>query len=429
VRKLLWLAIAADAALFAGLSILRHRAFETGRFDLGNMTQAVWSTAEARPLEMTSLGGEQFTRLGAHFDPLLALLAPLWLAWPSPEALLVAQSLALALGALPVFRLARRRLPARGAFWLALAYLLLPALQWQTLADFHAVALATPLLLFAIDALDDDRLTAFAVFAGLAVLTKEHVGLAVAGLGLWYALSRRRRPGWAIAGAGVAVSAVAVLVVIPHFTPGGESAFAGRYDEPALGARDAGYALRLLLPLALTPLLAPALLVAALPELAINVLSETVTQTSIRYHYSATILAVLTAAAVVARRPRLTVAAALVATLALGPLPRLDLGIEARDRAAQAAVELVPRGAAVSASNALGAHLSARRRILSFPRLGNASWVAVADWDVAFGQGVTSDEHLAAIARLRRDPAWRRVYAREGVLVFRRESSAEGGTG
>ena len=37
------------------LAVLRHRSFETGRFDLGNMTQAVWSTANAGE---KAIGGE-----------------------------------------------------------------------------------------------------------------------------------------------------------------------------------------------------------------------------------------------------------------------------------------------------------------------------------------------------------------------------------
>ena len=89
-RVLLWAAIAAYAGGYGALSLLRHRAFSTGRFDLGNMVQAVWSTAHGRPLEATTLTGEQFTRLGAHFDPILVLFAPLWWLWPHPGLLLVA---------------------------------------------------------------------------------------------------------------------------------------------------------------------------------------------------------------------------------------------------------------------------------------------------------------------------------------------------
>ncbi|HSL63668.1 MAG TPA: DUF2079 domain-containing protein, partial [Gaiellaceae bacterium] len=263
------------AGVFSTLAVLRHRSFETGRFDLGNMTQAVWSTAHGEPLAATSLEGEQFTRLGAHFDPILALLAPLWLAWPSPESLLVLQAVALAFGAVPVFGLARRWLPSeRAALALAGAYLLVPALGWTALADFHPVALATPLLLAAFLFLDAGRLLLFAVAAGLAMATKEHVGLAVAGLGAWDALARgRRREGAVIAAVGTAVSLLAALAVVPHFRPEATAGFAGRLESPALELRDLGYLLALLAPLAFLPLAAPLAAAGALPELGLNLLS------------------------------------------------------------------------------------------------------------------------------------------------------------
>ena len=102
--------MAAFAAGFGALAVLRHRAFDSGRFDLGNMTQAVWSTANGDLLSVTDVHGEQISRLGSHFDPILAALAPLWWIWPSPELLLVVQAGAVAAGALPVFWLARAHL-------------------------------------------------------------------------------------------------------------------------------------------------------------------------------------------------------------------------------------------------------------------------------------------------------------------------------
>ena len=121
-------AVAAYAAGFSALSILRHRAFSTGRFDLGNMVQSVWSTAHGHPLQITGLRGDQFSRLGAHFDPILATFTPLWLVWPSPDMLLVTQAVAVALGALPVYWLARKHLGSeRAGVGFALAYLALPA--------------------------------------------------------------------------------------------------------------------------------------------------------------------------------------------------------------------------------------------------------------------------------------------------------------
>ena len=228
-RALLSLAVCAFAAGMSALAVLQQQAFETGRFDVGNLTQAVWSTAHGRFLEMTDLQGRQFSRLGAHFDPLVALLAPLWWLWPSPDMLLVVQGVGVALGAVPVFLLARKHL---GGEWsglgFALVYLLYPPTQWLVVDDFHPVALATPLLLGAIWFLDEDRLLPFALCAGAACLTKEQVGLVVAMLGIWHAFAHgRRRAGLVIFAAGAIVAVIATAVIIPHYAPGGGSPFAG----------------------------------------------------------------------------------------------------------------------------------------------------------------------------------------------------------
>ncbi len=426
--RLVWAATAAFAGVFSVAGVLRHRAFGSGRFDLGNMTQAVWSTAHGDVLSVTELSGTQASRLGSHFDPILAALAPLWWAWPSPELLLVVQAVAVATGALPVFWLGRKHLdspPAAAA--LALAYLLLPPVQWLTVSDFHPVALACPLLLFAWWHLDERRLWRFALLAGAALATKEHVGLALAGLGVWYAVRHRApRAGAAIAlGAGLA-ALVAALVVVPHFATAGVSAFESRYDDPSLGGRDLGYLAKLLLPLALLPLAAPLALLPALPELGLNVLSSTATQTSVRSHYAATVAPALIVASVfaVARlRPQLAYAgalAALLAAVAAGPLGRIPVRADAHDAASRRALAVIPDGAPVSATNALGAHLSARRRIFSFPVLQEAGWVAVDTTRLTYLDSLESGRARPALAALRRDGRWQQVFAEDGVLVFRR---------
>lgn len=467
-RVLLWTAVAAYATGFAALSILRQRAFQTGRFDLGNMTQTVYNTAHGHVLEMTSLQGEQISRLAAHVDPILAAFAPLWWIWPSPDMLLAAQALALGLGAAPAYRLARRHLPSdRAALGFALAYLLYPPLQWLTLNEFHPVALATPLLLWGIDLLDRDRPAAFAVVALLAVATKEEVGLVVAMIGLWYAW-RSRRLGWGVglAAAGAAASIVAIAVIIPHFNAGAHSAFYSRYDAVggsptgilrtaatrpwhlvavAFDHAGASYLLDLLLPLLFLPLGAPLLALTALPELVINLLSSTSTQTSIHFHYTAAILAPFFAAAILGAarlaRDRTVVAerlataavvGAVVAGYLLGPLPvwrfvpggqRLQAQaqqVTEHDRILAAAAAIVPPGAVVSASNDLGAHLSARLRILSFPYVQDATWVAVDERSPGYADRVAPLPNAVRIAALRADPEWRLAFERDGVLVFHR---------
>jgi len=467
-RALLWIAVAAFAVGTSSLAVLQQRAFETGRFDVGNLTQAVWSTAHGRFLEITDLHGDQISRLGAHFDPLVALLAPLWLLWPNPSLLLVLQAVFVALGAVPVFLLARKHL---GTDWaglgFGLVYLLYPPTQWLVVDDFHPVALATPLLLGAIWFLDEDRLLPFAICAGAACLTKEQVGLVVAMLGLWHAFAHgRRRAGAAIAAAGVLVAIVATAVIVPHYAPGGGSPFEGRYAavggspagivkvaalhplrlvQAATEHRDLSYLVDLLAPLGGLSLVAPLVAASALPELALNLLSGTRTQTSIHFHYTAAAIpgliagAVLGAARVQRRWPRSSpalgralVLLVLAAGVVLGPLPvwrhvpfgsklaTRDHIVTSHDRAAARVLRAVPAGVAVSATNTLGAHLSERRRIFSFPVLREARWVVVDLTRPSYLDAAGSKRFASAYAALRRDPRWKVVREDDGVVVLRR---------
>lgn len=423
-----WVAAVAFAGCFGTTAVLRHRAFESGRFDLGNMTQAVWSTAHGDFLSVTDVHGEQISRLGSHFDPILTLLAPLWWLWPDPELLLVVQAVAVAAGALPVFWLARQHISSdRAAAALALAYLFAPPVQWLTVSDFHPVALACPLLLFAWWHLDQGRLWAFALLAAAAIATKEHVGLTVAAIGVWYAVRHRApRTGATIAVAAGAVALVAAIVVVPHFAPAGTSAFESRYESPSLGERDLSYLASLLLPLALLPLAAPVALLAALPELGLNLLSSTVTQTSVKTHYAATAVPALLAATVfgVARLGErwayVAALAALTGAVVLGPLGRVPVRADAHDAAARQGLALVPAGAPVSATNTLGAHLSARHRIFSFPVLREAEWVAVDERRLTYLDSLRPERSRPALTALQRNPHWRRVFAEDGILVFHR---------
>jgi uncharacterized membrane protein len=469
-RALLWSAIAAYASGFSALSILRHRAFATGRFDLGNMVQAVWSTAHGHPLQITSLRGDQISRLGSHFDPILAAFAPLWLLWPSPDMLLVVQAIAVALGALPVFWLARKHLVSeRAGVGFALAYLIYPPTEWLTLNEFHPVALACPLLLFAIWFLDEGRLLPFAACAAGAATTKEEIALVVAGLGVWYGFAHARRlTGAVVAAAGIAVALVAIEVVIPHFNRAGTSSFFTRYSEvgstpggvvhtaltnpwkivtTALTGRGLGYLARLVLPLGLLVVLAPLVLIAALPELAANLLSAATTQTSIRFHYTAGLIPVLVAAAVFGAkrlerlRPGLPVATCavvlgLVSSYLLGPIPvwRYFPGgqqhqaqaaeVSEHDRIAARALRLIPPDVAVSATNSLGAHLSARRRVLSFPYLQDARWIAADETAPGYADRLAPLPTAVQLSWLRRNPEWRLVFERDGILIFQRTSPA-----
>ena len=454
---------------FSMLAARRHNGFLSHRFDLGNMTQAVWSTAHGRFLELTTTDGQQLTRLAVHVDPLLAFFAPLWWVWPSPVMLTTLQALALATGALPVYSLGRKHIgDDRAALNLALAYLLYPAVQWASLNDFHPVTFAIPLLLFMIWALDQDRLVLAGLFGVLAALSKEDVPLVIAGIGIWYAVSRRKPlVGGAIAALGVGWTLVDLYVVIPHFS-GGHSRFYERLESvggspsgvlrefvsdpgaiwaAATTGSDLRYLFLLLVPLLGLWALEPLLALAALPVLALNLLSDFWSMNRIEYQYVSTIVACLFAASAIGAGklgPRRAVfvttavlALVLVATLS-GPLASLDTFdakepvASSRAAAIRRALALVPSEAAVSSSNSIGAHLSERRRLYAFPLRARADWVVLdsADpWLASEGERDAPNAYRRAIETLREaTQQWTPVFADDGVLVYRRAGTGADGS-
>jgi uncharacterized membrane protein len=449
--RIVYLSMAVYAALFVAAATTNYLLYLEPRFDLGNMIQAVWSTSHGRFMAVSAMNGNEISRLGAHVDPFLALLVPLWWAWSNPIVLLAAQAVAVASGALPVYWLARKHLgEGRFAVTFAIAYLLYPATQFNAFAPIgiHAVSFAIPLILFAIWFLDEDRLVWFLVFAILAATTKEEIAAAVGGLGLWYALRRgHRRFGGAVFVAGLGVTAVNMLVVIPHYAPPGFAPFAARYEnvggtpggvvrtaftDPSAFAHEMLTWHKLLfLVLLFVPFVGlwarePLMLVGALPDLVIDLLSSKPEQSTVYYHYTAGIIPFVVAASVLGaarlRRPgrTLTGLAVVIGCLALiSPMDYTALSVSKRSHrevvAIRQALKLIPPATPVSASQSIGAYVSTRRSVAVFPQIGSADWVIV-------GAMETKEDDPQGFKRtlrkLRSSPQWQKVFDSAGVAVF-----------
>ena len=381
--------------------------------------------------------------------------------------LLIAQAVLVALAAWPVYRLGLRALgDPMAAAGCALAALLYPPLQFAVLDEFHPVTLAIPFLLFAFVFLEEDRRWTAVPFLVLAALCKEEIPLVIALMGLYFALRKRKLwPLLITAGAG-AYFLAAVGLIIPHFNSGGSSVFLDRYSggegsmrslatglithpwrvvTTLLAPSGLAYLWKLLWPFGFTSLASPLTFLISLPELLVNLLSSKPQQQSIAYHYVAGEAPFVIAAMVLglqrlggwlargsARSRRagphrlhrvlvlLVIAVALLATFTMGPLsgarPGWGLKLTPAHRAVIAeALAKVPADASVSADNALGAQLSARERITTFPLISGADYV------VLDSQGRYGPWRAKALQKLRKDPAYELVFEREGVLVFKRK--------
>jgi uncharacterized membrane protein len=458
--RVVYAGAAAYATLFVFAAVVHYLVFKTPRGDLGNMVQTVWNTLHGHVLESTNQHGQLMSRLRGHVDPLLLVFVPLLWIWSTPLLLPIVQALAVASGALPVFWLARKHLgSSRAGAHFAFAYLLYPATQFGafTVVDsFHPVAIAIPLVLYAIWFLDEDRLVAFSAVALLAFTTKEEIPLAVGCLGIWYAVRKGRRLfGFGVFAVGLGVTLFDFLWVIPHVSPSGVDPFVGRYravggtpqgmahklfTDPFAFAHAAAtphkgaYLLLLLVPFLGLSLLEPLLLLGAVPDLTINLLSSAGGQTSIGFETTAGIVPFVVAAAIfgAARFRRraaglsLGVLAGTAAVAIVSPIYVLGADLSALGSpltAAKAhAVSVVPAGAPVSASNQLGGHLSERAYITTFPQVWRARWIVVDINDPTY-----EHHHRAFFRREVRsyesDRAWRVVFSSHGIVVLHKRST------
>lgn len=400
-RRLVAAGTVAYALAFAFVTVTRHYTFLTHALDLGYYVQLVWNLAGGRGPRVSL---PEMHAWGDHLSPIMYALVPaFWLA-PGATTLLVVQSAALAAGAPAVFLLARRRLEdERLAALFALLYLLNPSLHGMNVRDFHAAALAVPLLLWAFVAAEARR---GLVFAGLIVLTlgtREDAALAVMGVGIWLALGQGRwRAGAATAAGAFAVLYVDLRWIIPAFR-GEPYSHLGRYAglgrslvEIAAGMvlhplrvllrvatlSRAVYVLAMLAPLGLLPLLGGGALAGALPALAQNLLSSDPVLFHHRTPYQAFVLPFLVLAAITGyarlqvARPgapaRAALALAVMASLVLSSRTVNQFAVYRwwpvpSDGAAYRVLARVPAEAAVSAQDPYVPHLALRSRVFVFP--------------------------------------------------------------
>jgi uncharacterized membrane protein len=403
----LGIAMVVWAVTFSVLVYLKHDRFASVDFDMGIHDQSIWLLAHLRGF-MTVRGLQVF---GHHATPGYYLFVPFYWLGGGPHLLNISQVCVAALGAVPVFLLARFR---SGKPWvgtaLGIAFLLHPALQFFISELFHPEVLAITPLLCAYYCSVRKRWAWFGCFAVLAVCWKEDVALAVAILGLVIALRGDRRVGLITAGAALAWFFVWIVALFPLLndgrvqnealyadvggSPGGvlRTAFShpGRIGSKLASDSSANYAWKLLAPFGLVSLAAPLLLLLGAPQAFLNLITNVPWTKTITFHYAALPFVAVTLAAVegvafLARRIHRRGAASaiavavlvcsFVATMTWGPSP---IGAAYRDgewaldafpefESARAAVNLIPADAVVSATYNLLPHLAHRPEIYSFP--------------------------------------------------------------
>lgn len=428
--------------VYTTLSVLRHESYHSFGFDLGLFNQIFWNTTQGRPLESTMSQAlpVPHSLLGDHFSPVFFLLMPFYYAAPHPETLLVIQTLALALGAWPVYLLAKLKLPTGYAPWWVVAYLLFVPLAYINLYDFHEVAYSVAPLGFALYFLERGRRGWFLVSLLFTFLVKEEMGLIGAGFGAYVLLGKRD---WKLGLAVLAGSLLAFLAVIQVAIP----FFAGGRSYPYIADRYAqvgGSPRGILTTLVTDPLrivralvqpkkayfvvgifgstlglsaLAGWAALLLLPGLSYLLLSNYLPQFSFTSQYSAPLIPLVVGTAILAlarlpepaQRPVMAavVVSSLVFSWAYGDLPfsrKFDpsqYSTPPRYAAFVPQLAQIAPNARVSAENGFPSHLSERRYIYDygFEGIQDAEWV-VLDYEGTNYDLTAFDAQVASVEAL-----------------------------
>jgi uncharacterized membrane protein len=454
---------------YGGVEFWKFVTFRASTYDLVIFDQAVRAYsrfhAPVSVVDGVHRGfGAQFSVLGDHFSPILAVLAPLYWIHSGPSTLLVAQALLFAAAIPPLWVFARRELGPFPAYCVAVGY----AVSWpvaQAVAfDFHEVAFVPVLtaVLF-------ERFSAYRrgrgrwwhlVVPAVALLgVKEDMGLLVAGFGVAMLVVGGRRSRWPGAGfvvGGLAATVISTAVLLPAM--GSNPRFYWRYGafgptlptaawhmltHPATTAAtfthpDVKIHTIVLLGVvaAFASLLSPFVLL-VLPQLAERLLSDAPTWWTSGFHYDAFLVVALLCAGVdgVARVRRRSgrhgdrfVAVWAVAVVVIGlwnvpgfgfdPLLHPSLWQrDAAERAEAAAVARVPSGVLVEAANPLGPALTGRATVVLWDQVPRwAPWV-VADTSTTRFPFCDVAQQRARVTFLTAH-GYRIVFADDGYLVL-----------
>ncbi|WP_348534432.1 DUF2079 domain-containing protein [Kitasatospora sp. GP82] len=417
--------------------------------DLAIFGQAVKHLA-AGQAPVVDLKAPGFLAFGDHFDPVIALAAPLYRIWPDIRVLLCIQALLIAVAVAIVAEIATATLGRWRGLSAGAAFGTSVGVQNTVDFDFHEVAFAAPLLALALRAylLGRWRLCA-ALTAGL-LLVKEDSAFIMLGIAVALAIRGRRALAAVLAAWAVAGLAIVLTIVIPSLSYWHRYTYAPEAEGPwtllTASAHSLGTSLvtdgtasrTLVLLLAGAGVIgarSPLIWAALIPFL-VRAANANPAYWGLGFHYNLLIEVVLFAALIDAlrHRPRAepmvwALIAWMTAALACGPLvtaisPQEDCS---RCRAAHTELAVIPDGATVAADAYLLPHLVDRTTgyLLTPECTDSAGHPLTPDWVVLDERTSTygGPSWVPALTR-RLASTYEEVSAGDGYLVLRRRAVA-----
>jgi len=474
--------------IFVFLTFGRHDSLKTYLNDLGTYDQIVWNSLHGR-LFQTSGGiyatSDNFSYLSGHFSPILLILMPFYLIWTNPKMLLLLQVLAVGLGALPIYWLARDKIKSKLAgFVFLISYLFYPILHNALMYDFHEVTLAVPFITFALYFWQKKKYLWMSIFLILICFSQEHLTLIVFMFGLYLMfVNKKWKMGGIIAFLSLAYFLLVITVIMPSFSvthgvdvikspSGGITRYswlgssAGEIAKTIVSKpfwvlqnvfswRRIDFFITLFIPLLGLSLFSATVLL-ALPVLLIYFLSSFWLTYSIYYYHSAPLVGIIYFAAIFSfarlireqKYRRLFLILILIASILVSYFYTItpfakdyswsDYKPSAHARLISEVKKIIPNNASLSVQHNLGPHFTDRRQLYSLPKkIGEADYILVDVYNPYYGKSNKQffglrdilAKPLADWAKIIEDifydEKYGLIYEKDGYFIFRKGASQD----
>lgn len=432
------------------------------RYDLGNMVQTVWNTTQGNIFVMTHPEtGQNVSRFAIHGDFFLVLLAPIYKIFPTPETLLIIQSLLIGLSGIPLYLISIKLLNKRWvSLLIVLVYFLNPSLQSSNIYEFHAVT-CIPLFIFSsFYFLLLKKWVWFFIFFFLAASTKEQVSLIYFWFGLYIIFKQKNlKIGLLTIIFSLFWFVFMVWYIIPHFREGlshfgikffgelGESPSSiikGFISNPMLiwntitSPERILYLKQVFLPLGYLPFLSPFILF-PMSELLINLISNYSPMQTINYQYTAVITPLLLISLIyfyklfLSKNLKLTIFFSiyllffsLLGSYFYGPLFfAKNRNNDAFKHKFRQVIDykylntLIPPKASLSVTNNLGAHFAHHQFLYAFPFKYNQAQYTLIMLEDSF-ETIKSDKIKIYIEKLDKNPNYQLIFTDKYIFLYQK---------
>lgn len=194
LKKPIWIVLTVSFIIYLFLLLRLHFNYNTTDSDLAIYDQQIWFLSQGR-LVVSSF--KDFNQFGDHFGLIEVLIAPLYWLWDSVVVLLIIQTLAIILSAVPIYWTFKKHLKVTEAWALLfiIGYLLYFGFQAGTIFPFHLATLATVFIAWTIYGMLEEKWFLYWVMLILTLITKEDLPLFGLVLGVYLTFKKKYRVG------------------------------------------------------------------------------------------------------------------------------------------------------------------------------------------------------------------------------------------